>query len=65
MIAKRQTMRPLSGSVLALAALLGIYFGVLTALSGWDFTMSQFAEFWPYIVALAFGFGTRCPSVAC
>jgi len=43
----------------ALSALLGIYFGVLTLLSGWSFALSQFAEFWPYIVTLALGFGAQ------
>ncbi len=48
----------LSGAV-AFFALLAIYFGVLTLLSGWTYTLSQFAEFWPYIVTLALGFGTQ------
>ena len=39
--------------------LLGVYFGVLTLVSGWSFTVFQFAEFWPYIVTLALGFGTQ------
>lgn len=45
--------------VAAAAALLGLYVGVLTALSGWDFTISQFNEFWPFIVSLAIGFGIQ------
>ena len=52
-------MRPLAGGTLAFSALLGIYFGVLTLVSGWSFTVSQFTEFWPYIVTLALGFGTQ------
>ena len=56
-------MRELSyaviGGVFALAVLLGIYFGVLTLVSGWNFAISQFGEFWPYIVALATGFGAQ------
>jgi len=43
----------------ATAALLTIYFGVLTLLSGWSFTLSQFEEFRPYILALAVGFGAQ------
>ena len=50
---------PLLGAALSAAALLGIYFGALTLLSGWSFTLSQFAEFWPYIVALDLGFGMQ------
>jgi Cu+-exporting ATPase len=52
-------IRALTGGASALVALLGIYFGVLTLVSGWSFTLSQFAEFWPYIVTLALGFGTQ------
>jgi Cu+-exporting ATPase len=44
---------------LALAALLGVYFGLLTLVSGWGFAGEQFALFWPYIVALAAGFGVQ------
>lgn len=43
--------------VLAFAALLGVYFGALALVSGWTFTLSQFSEFWYYIVPLAAGFG--------
>jgi len=45
--------------LLALAALLGVYFGLLRLVSGWAFTLEQFALFWPYIVALAAGFGVQ------
>ena len=40
-------------------ALLGLYFGVLALVSGWSFTLDQFAEYWPFIVALAVGFGIQ------
>ena len=40
-------------------ALLGIYFGLLTLLSGWTFTLIQFRAYWPYIVALGIGFGIQ------
>jgi Cu+-exporting ATPase len=52
-------MKPLAGGAFAFSALLTIYFSVLTLISGWSFTVSQFAEFWSYIVTLAFGFGTQ------
>ena len=52
-------MKPLAGGASAFSALLAIYFGVLTLISGWSFTVSQFVQFWPYIVTLAFGFGTQ------
>lgn len=45
--------------LLGASALLLLYFSLLTALSGWAFTLDQFREFWPYIVALATGFGVQ------
>lgn len=55
----QEAIRPIAGGAFAFSALLGVYFGVLTLVSGWSFTLSQFAEFWPYIVALAMGFGAQ------
>jgi Cu+-exporting ATPase len=43
----------------AALALLVLYFGLLSVLSGWDFTRDEFARYWPYIVALATGFGVQ------
>jgi Cu+-exporting ATPase len=51
--------RPLAMGTLASLTMLGVYFGVLTLVSGWDFTASEFARFWYFVVALAFGFGTQ------
>lgn len=39
--------------------MLAVYFGVLTLVSGWSFTVQQFGDFWPYVVALAAGFGIQ------
>ena len=49
----------MAGGASAFVALLGIYFGVLTLVSGWSFSVSQFAELWPSVVTLALGFGTQ------
>lgn len=43
----------------AAAILLSIYFGVLTLVSGWEFTIEQFGDYWPFITALAIGFGIQ------
>lgn len=49
-----------AGAGLAAAAiLLGFYFGVLTTVSGWPFTVRQFGAYWPFLVALAIGFGIQ------
>jgi Cu+-exporting ATPase len=45
--------------IAACAALLVLYFGVLGLLSGWQFALSQFAQYWPYVIALALGFGAQ------
>ena len=43
----------------ATVALLGIYSGVLSFISGWDFAVSQFAAFWYFVLPLAIGFGLQ------
>ncbi|HEU4646721.1 MAG TPA: hypothetical protein VFS80_14280 [Burkholderiales bacterium] len=51
--------RPAGFGVGAFGVLLALYFGALSLISGWSFTLSQFAEFWYYIVPLAAGFGVQ------
>jgi Cu+-exporting ATPase len=51
--------RPSAFGALAFGALLAAYFGALTLVSGWSFTVNQFADFWYYIVPLALGFGIQ------
>ncbi len=41
------------------AILLGVYFAVLTLVSGWSFAQSQFADFWYFIISLVVGFGIQ------
>lgn len=61
----RQRLSPLvlgmaaGAGLLASAIMLAFYFGALTLVSGWQFTVEQFADWWPYIVALAIGFGIQ------
>lgn len=43
--------------ILATAILLGIYFIVLTFVSGWGFAQNQFGLYWYFITSLAVGFG--------
>ena len=42
-----------------LAALLAVYFSMVSLISGWSFALSQFAQFWYFIVSLALGFGIQ------
>ena len=45
--------------VLGSGGLLAFYFLVLTAVSGREFAISQFLEFWYFVVSLAIGFGIQ------
>ena len=56
---RRTNITPVLYGVLASAALLGVYFLVLTLVSGLDFAQSQFTSFWYFIVSLAVGFGVQ------
>ena len=51
--------RPSGFGALAFGMMLAVYFGALTLVSGWSFTVNQFSEFWYYIVPLAAGFGVQ------
>jgi len=51
--------RPACFGAGAFAALLAIYFGVLTLISGWSFTLEEFTRYWYYLVPLAAGFGLQ------
>jgi len=44
---------------LGVAVLFGVYFSLVTFISGWNFALSQFFSYWYYIVGLAFGFGVQ------
>jgi len=50
---------PAAAGLTAALALLALYFGLLALLSGWDYTLIQFGDFWPYVTALAAGFGIQ------
>lgn len=50
---------PVVVGMFAALLLLAVYFGALTLVSGWPFTVEQFSQFWYYIVPLAAGFGIQ------
>jgi Cu+-exporting ATPase len=52
-------LKPLLFGALATLVMLGVYFGVLTLVSGWSFTVSQFTQYWYYVLPLTLGFGTQ------
>ena len=45
--------------ILASSILLGLYFAILTLVSGWSFAQEQFASYWYFVVSLAVGFGIQ------
>ena len=51
----KSTIKGLVGS----AALLVVYFSVVSLISGWPFALDQFGRFWYFIVSLAIGFGVQ------
>ena len=52
-------LRGAIAGILGMLALLSAYLLILTAVSGWDFTLDQFYSFWYYIVSLAVGLGIQ------
>ncbi|MBI4128230.1 MAG: hypothetical protein HY459_04125 [Parcubacteria group bacterium] len=49
----------LRNGIIATAALLAVYGGVVSGVSGVTFARAQVVQFWPYIVSLAVGFGIQ------
>ncbi|PJC36826.1 hypothetical protein CO046_03700 [Candidatus Peregrinibacteria bacterium CG_4_9_14_0_2_um_filter_53_11] len=45
--------------IIASLILLGAYFLILTLVSGWDFAVDQFLDYWYFVLSLAFGFGIQ------
>lgn len=58
-MAAYERSKVIAAGLAATTLLLGFYIGVLTIVSGYEFSMAQFAEFWPYVVTLAIGFGAQ------
>lgn len=52
-------VKSLSWGAVALVFMLAVYFGVVSLVSGWKFTLEQFSSFRYFIVALALGFGIQ------
>lgn len=52
-------VKPVVYGTIASIILLGVYFAVLSLVSGWGFAKDQFSLFWYFIVSLAVGFGIQ------
>ena len=51
--------KPILYGTFASSILLGVYFTILTLVSGWNFAQEQFASYWYFVVSLAVGFGIQ------
>ncbi len=56
---QKATAKAIGYGLIAVLTLLAVYFLVLTLISGWKFTQSQFTTYWYFIVSLAVGFGIQ------
>ena len=56
---QKSTIKSIGYGMTGTLILLGVYFAVLTMVSGWSFTLTQFSDFWYFVVSLAVGFGVQ------
>lgn len=47
-----------NGSIAAII-LLAVYIAIVSLVSGWDFMLDQFYQFWYFVITLAVGFGIQ------
>jgi len=59
MVTMRGSVKSILYGILASGLLLGVYFAILTLVSGRGFAQTQFSQFWYFIVSLALGFGIQ------
>lgn len=50
---------PLLWGAVAFVAMMALYFGALTMVSGWSFTVAQLIQYWYYILPLSVGFAVQ------
>lgn len=46
-------------AIIATLILLGVYIAIVSFVSGWDFMLDQFSQFWYFVISLAVGFGIQ------
>ena len=56
---EKNIIKPIVYGSLASGILLGVYFSILSLVSGWGFAKDQFSLFWYFIASLAVGFGIQ------
>jgi hypothetical protein len=55
----RTLLRPLAFGLLAAAALLGLYLGIITVAQDWTHALQQLGDDLPFVGAILVGFGTQ------
>lgn len=56
---KKEIFQSVLYGILASAILFGVYFSILTFVSGWVFAQEQFASYWYFVLSLTVGFGIQ------
>ena len=56
---EKNIIKPIVYGSLASGILLGVFFFILSLVSGWGFAKDQFSLFWYFITSLAVGFGIQ------
>jgi len=56
---RQALFKPTVFGLIATASMFALYFGLITLLSGWNFSLVQWVRFWPFVSALAIGFGMQ------
>ena len=59
MIMTNNIVKSVLYGILSSAILLGLYFTILTLVSGWTFAQEQFASYWYFVLSLTVGFGIQ------
>jgi len=52
-------LKPVINGLIGALALLAVYFSITAFISGWNFALQQFFQFWYFVIGLAFGFGIQ------
>lgn len=52
-------LKSIRNACIATLILLGVYIIIVSLVSGWGFMLTQFSQFWYFVVSLAIGFGIQ------
>ncbi len=58
-MSKEQKIKIYTSALIAVIALMFVYFVIVSLVSGFAFALSQFSSYWYFLVSLAVGFGVQ------